>query len=56
LPVTFYAGTQDLPEFTNYAMKGRTYRYYTGKPLWGFGYGLSYTTFAYGPVKVERDV
>ena len=56
LPVTFYAGTQDLPEFTNYAMKGRTYRYYTGKPLWGFGYGLSYTKFAYGPVKVEREV
>ena len=56
LPVTFYAGTQDLPEFTNYAMKNRTYRYYTGKPLWGFGYGLSYTTFAYGPVKVDKEL
>ena len=56
LPVTFYAGTQDLPSFTDYSMKNRTYRYYTGKPLWGFGYGLSYTTFAYGPVKVEREV
>ena len=56
LPVTFYASTQDLPAFTNYAMKNRTYRYYTGKPLWGFGYGLSYTSFAYGPVKVEREL
>ncbi len=56
LPVTFYAGTQDLPEFTNYAMRNRTYRYYTGKPLWGFGYGLSYTSFAYGPVKVDKEL
>ena len=56
LPVTFYADTKDLPEFTNYAMKNRTYRYYAGKPLWGFGYGLSYTSFAYGPVKVEREL
>jgi len=52
LPVTFYAGTEDLPDFTNYAMKNRTYRYYTGKPLWGFGFGLSYTSFSYGPVRV----
>jgi beta-glucosidase len=52
LPVTFYAGLQDVPDFTEYAMKNRTYRYYTGKPLWGFGYGLSYTTFAYGPLKL----
>ena len=56
LPITFYADTQDLPEFTNYAMKNRTYRYYTGKPLWGFGYGLSYSSFAYGPVKVQHEV
>ena len=56
LPVTFYAGTQDLPDFTEYAMKNRTYRYYTGKPLWGFGYGLSYTKFAYGPLKVPATV
>ncbi len=53
LPVTFYAGTSDLPAFTNYAVAGRTYRYYTGKPLWGFGYGLSYSTFGYGPVKLS---
>ncbi len=56
LPVTFYAGTRDLPQFTDYAMKNRTYRYYTGTPLWGFGYGLSYTTFAYGPVRVEKEL
>ena len=36
-------------------MKGRTYRYFTGKPLWGFGYGLSYSTFKYGPVKLTTD-
>ena len=56
LPVTFYAGTQDLPEFTDYSMKNRTYRYYTGKPLWSFGYGLSYTTFTYGSLKVPSDL
>ncbi len=53
LPVTFYAGTSDLPAFTDYSFKNRTYRYYTGKPLWGFGYGLSYATFQYGPVKLS---
>jgi beta-glucosidase len=36
-------GVDDLPAFSDYSMKNRTYRYYTGKPLWGFGYGLSYT-------------
>ena len=54
LPVTFYSGIQDLPQFTDYSMKNRTYRYYAGKPLWGFGYGLSYTTFSYGPVKLSK--
>ncbi len=56
LPVTFYASTQDLPEFTSYAMANRTYRYYTGKPLWGFGYGLSYTRFAYGPAQLPKEL
>ncbi len=53
LPVTFYASTNDLPAFTDYSFKQRTYRYYTGKPLWGFGYGLSYTRFKYGEVRLS---
>jgi len=59
LPVTFYANLDGLPAFTDYNFKtkagGRTYRYYTGKPIWGFGFGLSYTTFNYGPVKVSAE-
>lgn len=53
LPLTFYASVDDLPAFVDYGMKERTYRYFTGKPLWGFGHGLSYTNFAYGEVAVK---
>ena len=48
LPVTFYKNIQQVPDFENYNMKGRTYRYMTEKPLFPFGHGLSYTTFAVG--------
>jgi beta-glucosidase len=55
LPVTFYSSLEGLPPFTDYSLKGRTYRYFQGKPLWGFGYGLSYSTFKYGPVKLSSS-
>ena len=53
LPITFYQSLDDMPPFTEYSVHHRTYRYYTGAPLFSFGYGLSYTKFAYAKVKLS---
>ena len=55
LPVTFYKSVSDLPPFDDYSMKGRTYRYFEGQPLYPFGYGLSYSKYAYTNAKLSAS-
>ena len=54
LPITFYKEDERLPAFDDYAMRGRTYRYFDGKPLYPFGHGLAYTQFAYSNLRLDR--
>jgi len=57
LPITFYAATADLPDFRDYAMANRTYRYFSGKPEFAFGHGLSYTKFKFSGGKLaEKNI
>ena len=55
LPVTFYTSNNDLPDFLDYSMENRTYRYFKGNALYPFGYGMSYTTFNYGKAKLSKS-
>jgi beta-glucosidase len=55
LPVTFYKTVEQLPKFEDYAMKGRTYRYFKGDALYGFGFGLSYSKFSYSGLRTQRN-
>ncbi len=55
LPVTFYKGVEQLPPFDDYAMKNRTYRYFAGEPLYPFGYGLTYSKFEYGNLRLSSS-
>jgi beta-glucosidase len=54
LPVTFYKNVNQLPDFEDYSMKNRTYRYFKGEPLYAFGFGLSYTSFEYKELKISN--
>ena len=53
--MTYYSSTDELPDYEDYDMIGRTYRYYEGTPLFPFGHGLSYTDFEYGDAKVSKS-
>lgn len=55
LPVTFYKSVDQLPDFKNYEMEGRTYRFFKGEPLYPFGYGLSYTQFTYSNLQFSKN-
>lgn len=56
LPITFYKSTDQLPPFDDYSMKERTYKYFTGTPLYPFGHGLSYTNFTYSDLKLPKKI
>jgi beta-glucosidase len=56
LPVTFYQSVSQLPDFSDYHMKGRTYRYFDGEPLYPFGHGLSYTRFEYSDMRLDKPI
>jgi len=56
LPITLYTGADQLPEFTDYSMARRTYRYFDGEPLFSFGFGLSYSSFAYSDIKLPEKI
>ncbi len=54
--MTFYSSISQLPSFNDYSMKQRTYRYFSDKPLYSFGFGLSYTNFAYSGIKLPSSI
>ncbi|MCQ2157344.1 MAG: glycoside hydrolase family 3 C-terminal domain-containing protein [Bacteroidales bacterium] len=55
LPVTFYKSTSQLPDFMDYSMDNRTYRYFKGEPMYAFGYGMSYSEFSFGKAKLSKS-